>query len=126
MPTSDLLYWFDSALKNGAAWPGHLLTQAREWDQVVALRLRALTGNLWLLWAGLWRGESNAELVTHLGWSRRTVERHLSELYTSLGAQQRSEVVGVAWAWGLVKAHATGPEWSLIVQELFPLSNATG
>ena len=124
MPTSDLLYWLDSALKNGSAWPGHLMIQAREWDQVIALRLRALTSDLWLLWAALWHGESNAELVSHLGWSKRTVERRVSELYATLGVRQRAEVVGAAWEWGLVKAHNTGPEWSAIVHELFPTSNA--
>jgi DNA-binding NarL/FixJ family response regulator len=121
MPVLEVVGWLDHAMTTGAAWPGALLAQAREWEQTVAARLRGLTKNLWLLWAGLLRGESNPELAAHLRWSRRTIERRLGALYTALGVQRRSEAVTTAWTWGLVEVGDAGLNWSSVVRDLFPI-----
>lgn len=121
LPVIELLWWFDVATRVGSAWPGHLLARARVWEQQAAVRLQALPEEHWRLWFGLVRGESNAELAVHLGWSRRTVERRLGGLYSSLGVQHRVEAVAVAWQWGLVKVGAGGPEWGPVVRDLFPI-----
>ena len=125
MPVSGILYWLDGAIKNRSAWPGYLLDQAREWEQEAASQLRTLTSDQWLLWGRLLHGDSNAELCVHLEWSRRTIERQLEKFYASLGARSRSEAVGVAWKWGLVKEFNATLEWSHVVQQLFPLSSSS-
>jgi DNA-binding NarL/FixJ family response regulator len=120
LPEQALFYWFTHAMANGTAWPGNLLAHVREWDQI-ASRLRGLHGNLWALWAGLLRGESNLELTAQLGWPKRTIERRLTELYMVLGVQSRAQAINLAWKWGLVEPTEAAYGWSSVAQDFFPI-----
>jgi two-component system competent response regulator ComA len=119
MPLRDLRYWLEHALVQRAAWPGQLLEQARDWDREVAPRLAALGHELWNLWASLLRREKNGELGARMGWSPRTLERRLSELYTALGVQGRADAISVGWEWGLVHQHESRVEWNPFIRDLF-------
>lgn len=124
MPVLELLYWCGHAMTTGAAWPGDLLSQGREWNQEVAQRLRGMTLDLWQLWAGLLREESMPDLAGKLGWSKRTAERRLTALYTMLGVQCRSEAVNTAWKWNLVQARPVEIDWFTIAPNLLLLPPA--
>lgn len=122
MSISSLLYWFNHAITNGAAWPRGLLDQAWAWDQEVSQRLSTLTPNLWSVWAGIVRGDRPADLAEQLGWSQRTLERRLMQLHTALGVQTRSDAIGIAWRWGLIEVQNGVVSWASIVYDLFPVS----
>jgi DNA-binding CsgD family transcriptional regulator len=47
-------------------------------------------------------GRSNGETAEELGISERTVERHLTAIFTLLGADRRSAAVATAIACGLL------------------------
>lgn len=115
---SESMYWMNHALKRRAAWPGHLLDMARDWNNV-ALLLRTLTNDLWKLWAGLLCEESNSELASQLCWSKRTFERRLSELFVSLNVGTRADAINRAWKWGLINTNRSTFEWSSVVLDLF-------
>lgn len=121
MPVPELLYWCGHAMTTGAAWPGDLLSQAREWSQEAAYRLRSMTHDLWHLWAGLLREESINELADQLGWSKRTAERRLTALYSLLGVQCRSEAVNIAWKWSLVQTRSAEIDWFTVAPDLLLL-----
>jgi DNA-binding NarL/FixJ family response regulator len=119
IPLQNMRYWFDHALTHGAAWPGDLLDQARNWDEEVAILLKRLTPDLWLLWIELLREKRITELMSEHAWSKRTVERRIAELYMTLGVQSRSEVVSMAWKYGLVEIGPKDIYWSSLVSEFF-------
>lgn len=119
MPLLDLLYWFDHATANGAAWPRRLLVQARDWSDDLTLRLRSLSPDLWMLWAEILSEKTVAGLTVELGYSHRTIERRLAELYTLLGVRSRAEAVNLAWKWQMLDLHERSPTWSSIVVDLF-------
>lgn len=114
----DLCYWLNHVLSNGVAWPRYLLPQAHTWSKIAA-QIRGLSSNLWILWIGLLHGSSNLELAARLGWSRRTIERRLTELYTILGVQSRSEAVTMAWKWNLIKTQNSELKWAEVAVDLF-------
>lgn len=102
MDLPQILYWLNHAVTHSAAWPGYLLDKARHWNQEAAIKLRSLTPSLWFLWAELFHPKTATELGADNGWSKRTVERRLSELYAALGVQSRTEAINIAWTWNLV------------------------
>jgi DNA-binding NarL/FixJ family response regulator len=125
MSVEDLLYWLDHAMVKGIAWPRYMLAQAGVWDQEVALRLNTLNKELWSLWIELLHEKNTMELVTQLGWSQRTIERRLSELYIALGVQNRSEAINAAWKWNLVQKRELAIEWSSVTRALFFASRSS-
>lgn len=128
MPLPDLLYWFEHATANGAAWPRRLLVQARGWSDELTLRLRSLTQDLWMLWAEILTEKTVADLTVELGYSHRTIERRLAELYMLLGVRCRAEAVNLAWKWQMLDLHERSPTWTSIVVDLFycsALNNGT-
>ncbi len=119
MPVHTLIYWLNHAVATGAAWSGEMLTHAQQWNQDIASRLYKLTEDLWLLWDRLLHCDTNQQLAFHLGWSKRTIERRLTALYTTLNVHSRSEAINMAWKWHLVSPDAGGT-WSHIIPDLFP------
>ena len=47
-------------------------------------------------------GKSNQEIAAHYVLSRRTVERHLANLYYKIGAHSKAEATAYAYRHGLV------------------------
>lgn len=118
-PLDQLQGWVDHARRYHAAWPGHLLTIARAWDDDIALRLRSMPAYLWPLWFALTHDAKTASLAHKLGWSPRSVERRLAELYLSVGAAGRCEAVQRIWAWRLLRLGEYGPQWQEVVLDIF-------
>lgn len=50
-------------------------------------------------------GHTNAAIGRQLGISRPTVDRHLAEIYTVLGARDRAQAVAIALAVGEIDFH---------------------
>lgn len=50
-------------------------------------------------------GHTNAAIGRLLGISRPTVDRHLAEIYTVLGARDRAQAVAIALAIGEIDVH---------------------
>ena len=48
------------------------------------------------------RGETNREIATTLGISERTVDRHVSNIYTKLDVSSRAAATAVAYEQGIV------------------------
>ena len=119
VPFDDLLRHLRQALTSRAVWPGDLLDRAWRWGQDAAVRLQWLTSCHWALWLEVIRGASSAEIAEAFGWSQRTVERRLTELYTALDAQNRAEAVSCAWEWGLVDQRPDGLKWMALVEDMF-------
>lgn len=119
MNLSRSFFWFNHALANGTAWPGHLLDEGRRWNCEIALRLKTLTKDHWRLWGGLLREENTIQLASQLGWSKRTFERRLSELYVAIGVNCRAEGINLAWKWDLIRINGTTLDWSSVVTDFF-------
>jgi DNA-binding CsgD family transcriptional regulator len=50
-------------------------------------------------------GHTNAQIARELGIHPRTVDRHLAEVYTRLGARDRAHAVAIALAVGELGVH---------------------
>jgi two-component system, NarL family, competent response regulator ComA len=119
----DLHYWLTHAQTKGGAWPTKMLNLAHEWHWKQAVQLRSLTPDLWLLWAELLSEKTIADLTTQLRWSRRTIERRLSELYTVLDVHSRAEAIHIAWQWKLVGRQSTDSNSSASLLGLTSMTN---
>jgi DNA-binding NarL/FixJ family response regulator len=119
MGIAELQSWLYHAATMRAAWPGELIAQAQHWECDVAVRLRTLQSTHWTLWHSIVAGHGPVEVARQRGWSRRTVERRLTELYTSLGTQQRSELSRLALEWKLINMREGCIGWSDVVKQRF-------
>jgi DNA-binding NarL/FixJ family response regulator len=121
MTTTCCFQWLAYAQNTGTAWPKDLLQTARMWEQEVAVRLRELTPDMWHLWLGLGlvQNKSNEELSEMFGWSRRTLERRLHDLYEILGVSGKAEAVIAAGSWQLITTRDGTFDWIPLVDALF-------
>ncbi len=119
MTTTCCFQWLAYAQNTGTAWPKDLLQTARMWEQGVAVRLRELTPDMWHLWLELVQNKSNEDLSEMSGWSRRTLERRLHDLYGILGVGGKAEAVIAAGSWQLITTRDGTFDWIPLVDALF-------
>ena len=119
MAEPQLLQWLKHILQERGGWPGELVDQASTWGNEVAPVLEQLSGDMWLLWEGILQGHTNEHIARRKGWSKRTVERKVSELYGLLGVGSRVEAVRLAWEWGLVVKQGTEIRLAALIREMF-------